>query len=127
MPHPLEARPSFALLLQLTTAGWRQPVELRALLVFGEAPLGIDPSAAFEPMQGRVKRSVIDLQHVVRTGRNRDADAMTMQGTGLKGAKNQEVERASQQVVAVLIGRLWQCRRESTTRVVGSLLLEARG
>src|SRR5262245_50926887 len=49
---PRQARPPITLLLQLAAAGRREAIELRALLVLGEAPLGVDPAASFEPVQG---------------------------------------------------------------------------
>src|SRR5688500_1114653 len=51
-----ERSPSRRLLHDLLPPDARQPIETRAAIVVGGAPVGADPAAALEPVQRRVQR-----------------------------------------------------------------------
>ena len=42
-----------------------QPVELRLAVVLGESPVGIDEPLLFHPVERRIERALLHLQHVV--------------------------------------------------------------
>src|SRR5262249_26250075 len=75
-----------------------QPVVAGALLVFGRLPFGRDEPLLAQAMQRGVERPVIDLQNVVRSRADGQADAVPVLRTPLKGAQDQHVQRALQKV-----------------------------
>src|SRR5687767_14475948 len=73
-----EGIPARPLRLKVSPTGRCQPVILRALLVFRELPLGVDQAALLEAVERRVQRSVVDVQHVLGAGANRDANPVAV-------------------------------------------------
>ena len=100
---------------QLLPAGSRQPVILRALLVLGQPPLGLDPALSFEAVQRGVERAVVDLQLFLRQVGDGDADAMSVLRPPLERAQHQHVQRALQQLDSVLISLACGHGRRQTT------------
>ena len=94
-------------------ASWRrpgggQPVDARALLVVGDLPRRRDPLAPLEPVQRRVQRAGVDLQHVARVRADGLGDAVAVLRAPLEGLEDEQVERALEQLDAVLVaGALW--------------------
>src|SRR5687767_7529114 len=60
------ARPVLALHFELSPAGARERIELRAARVLRLTPLGVEESAALEPLERGEQRSGIDLEHPAR-------------------------------------------------------------
>src|SRR5436190_16300426 len=56
--------PGVGLLRQSPPALRRQLVVLRAPVVVRHVPLGLDPAFAFEPMERRIQRPLVDAQRV---------------------------------------------------------------
>src|SRR5690242_7252719 len=63
---------------QLPAARPGQAVEARTPVVIGYAPFTLDPTAAFDPVKRRIKRSFFDLKHVMGELLDALADAVTM-------------------------------------------------
>src|SRR5215211_4527317 len=59
-----ESLPARALFGELLSTERRQTIVLRAAIVFGRAPIGLDPCPPFESMQGRIERALVDLQDI---------------------------------------------------------------
>jgi len=55
-------------------------------------PPGRDPAPALQPVQGWVKRAVLDLQHTLRGALDVLGDFVTMGGAKTQGSQNQHVE-----------------------------------
>ena len=100
-----------------------QPVVLRALVGFADAPLGFQPAALLEPMQRRIERAGLDLQQIVGLRANGLADAVAVLRAPLEGPEDEHVERALEELQALVVGRLGHSRRQSTTLDVEALLL----
>jgi len=60
-----EEAPGFGFGGQLSPASLRQAVEFRAPAKFGRRPLGDDPPASFEAIEGGVERTFLDHHRVV--------------------------------------------------------------
>ena len=93
-----QAAPARALERQLSPAGRRDAVVLRALIVVGELPLRVDPALPLETMQRRIEGTVIDVEHLIGAGAERNADTVAVLGSPLQGPQNQQVERALEQI-----------------------------
>jgi len=76
----------------------RKPVELRALVVLGDSPLGLDPTLAPQPVEGGVEGTVLNLQQVVGLGADDLSDSVAVLGAPLESAEDEEVESALQDV-----------------------------
>src|SRR5439155_21259588 len=89
MPSPLgraqnpsdgrgQAPPLIGLRRQLPPAFLAECVKPRAAVVVRASPLGVDPSAVLETLQGGIERSVIDEQRVVRLLPDGAGDALSV-------------------------------------------------
>ena len=92
------AAPARALERQLSAPGRRDTVVLRALIVVGELPLRVDPALPLETMQRWIEGTVIDVEHFIGAGAERNADTVAVLRSPLQGAQNQQVERALEQI-----------------------------
>src|SRR5580698_8237935 len=88
---------------QLATALCREPVILRAAVIFGGAFVGHDPAALDEAMEGRVERALFDLQDGVGSDFDGACDGVAVRRADAQGAKNQKVQCALQQLDAFLL------------------------
>ena len=86
---------------ELTAAGRREPVVLGPAAELRHLPLGFDPALMLEPMQGRVERALVDLEHVFGDLLDALGDRPAVQGVLLQRAQDQQVERAGQQIGGV--------------------------
>ena len=78
-----------------------EPVELGAAVVLGGALFGGDPAALDQPVQRRIERPLLDLQHVVRIALDGLGDGVAVRRPEQQRAQDQQVERALQQFDAV--------------------------
>src|ERR1051326_2685156 len=83
---------------QTPASGAGQRVILRLALVFAFTPFGRDPAFMFQPVQGRVKRSLRDLQRILRNLLNAEQDAVAMQRPERHGFQNQHVQSALEDI-----------------------------
>ena len=83
---------------ELTAAGRREPVILGPAAELRHLPLGFEPALKLEPVQGRVERALVDLQHVFGNRLDALRDCPAVQGVLLQRAQDQQVERAGQQI-----------------------------
>src|ERR1700691_4539348 len=58
-----QAKPVFPFLYELASPAPGHRVVLRLTVVFGRFPTGRDPALLFQPVKGRIERSLIDLQN----------------------------------------------------------------
>jgi hypothetical protein len=86
--------PAFALLGQLTPAGRRQTIEARPAVVLRGSPLRSNPALILQPVQGRVERPLIGLEHVARQELQSLRDAPAVHRFILEGTEDEEVEGA---------------------------------
>ena len=84
--------------MELSASGARERVVLRAAILFGDAPLGLDPALMLETMQGRIQRTLVNLQHIARHLANAPRDGPAVLGLQLQRLQNQQVERALDEV-----------------------------
>ena len=98
-----ETAPFRVLERQLLFAGCRQSVVLRALLVLRQLPFRADPPLTLEAVEGRVERSMIDREHVIRARPDGEPDPVAMLWSLRERAQNQHVERALQELDAILV------------------------
>src|SRR5919106_1369051 len=83
---------------ELAAAGSREVVILGAAAQLRDLPLGLDPALVLETMEGRIKRSLIDLQDVLGHLLDALGDGPAVQGILLQGAQDQQIERAGQHI-----------------------------
>src|ERR1700694_4343591 len=65
---PRQPVPVVRLGLQPAPSRRGQPVEARPPVVLGEPPVGANPALLLEPVERRVERALVELQHVARQG-----------------------------------------------------------
>src|SRR6185503_1896201 len=65
-------------------------------------PLGRDPAALLEALEGGVERAVVDEDVVARRGLNRSGDALTVRASPGEGAQDEQVKGTLEQGLAVL-------------------------
>jgi len=86
---------------QLLSTERRQSVILElAVAVAGSLPRGDDPVFALHPVECRIQRPVLNLQHVVGRALDVARDFVTMCRTEEQGSEDEHVERALQQLGA---------------------------
>ena len=76
----------------------RQPVVLGPPAELGHLPLGFDPALMLEPVQGRVERALVDLEHVLGNVLDALGDRPAMERVLLQRAKDQQVQRSGEQI-----------------------------
>ena len=86
-----------------STASCRRPdggelVVLRPPAELGDRPLRFNPALVFEPMEGGIERTLVDLQHVLGDLLDPFGDRPAVQRLGLQRPQDQQVERAGEQV-----------------------------
>jgi hypothetical protein len=59
-----QAAPGFGFLVQLSSAGAGELVIFGSPVVVGHVPRTPDPTTALEPVEGRIKRALLDLQRL---------------------------------------------------------------
>src|SRR5688572_7644779 len=89
-----DCRPARRFALELLSSRPGQAVVLRVAVVFGEAPLRVNPPLHFEPVQRRIKGAFLDTQHVLRYLLDPPGDREPMIGRGREDAQNQQWQRA---------------------------------
>src|SRR6267378_3236457 len=82
---------------QLPPSFGRQPVELCSPIVLRHALFRRNPSALDQPVQRRIQRSLLDLQHIIRIELNSLGNGMPMRRPQSQRPQNQQVERSLQQ------------------------------
>ena len=92
-----QLRPRVRLGLELLASAPRELVVLCAPIVLRHAPLGLDPAAAFEPVQRRVQRAGLDVELVARDLADPRGYSPSMQRRERQRLENEEIE-----------GALWQ-------------------
>ena len=63
----------------------------------------VDPSALDQPVQRRIERALLHLQHIVGRLLDRLGDGVAVRGSEEQGAENEEIERALQQLDAFAV------------------------
>ena len=81
---------------ELLAAGFGQGVELGAAILFRGAPLCADPFLAFQAIERRVERTLLDLQDVARDLLDALGDAPAVHGFERQSFQDQKIERALQ-------------------------------
>src|ERR1700756_3293616 len=81
---------------QLSAAFRRECIKLCATIVLGCAPIGLDPAAGFEAVEGGVERALLDAEDVVGGLFDPAGDAVTVRRSPAYGFEDQEVERAAE-------------------------------
>ena len=83
---------------QLFPPGGRQAVIFElAIAILGHLPFRCDPAFSFQPVEGRIKRSMLHLQDVVGSAAYVLGDVVSMRGPEEQGPENEHVERSLQQ------------------------------
>src|SRR5690606_10970510 len=89
-----EALPSLALGCQPLQAAGRECVELRAPAFGRDAPRRGNQLLVLEPVQGRIERTLIDLQRLARQLADPFRDAPAVERLELQRLEDERVERA---------------------------------
>src|SRR5262249_38292947 len=87
-----------------------------------QLPLRRDPLLALEPVQGGVERPGVDLQDVARARLDGLGDAVAVLRPPAEGFEDQEIERALEQLDAVLVARGLRHGCRQTTPMGGDCL-----
>src|SRR5580765_2829442 len=83
---------------ELLPSQGRQPVIFRPPPELRHFPLGFDPAAMLEPVQGRVQRTLVDLEHVLGNVLDSLGDRPTMERIPLQRAEDQQIQRSGEQI-----------------------------
>ena len=92
----------------------RQPVVLGPLVGLAHAPLGLEPAALLEPVERGVEGARLHAEEVLRLGPDRLADAVAVPRPPLQGAQDEHVERALEQLQALVVRASGHGSRQST-------------
>src|ERR1051326_1800203 len=90
--------PVLGIRLELLSSRRSQSIETRAPSQFGDSPLGLDPALMLQPMQSRVKRTLIHFQDPFGHLFDSFGDVPAVFGIVLKSSKDEEVESALKKV-----------------------------
>src|SRR5262245_52364276 len=90
--------PAAGLRGELPASARREAIEAGAPVVVGGAPVRRDPAAILEPVERRVERSVLDLEHLVRPERDGVRDRVAVGRSEHERAQDQQIERSLQQL-----------------------------
>ena len=88
---------------ELLAPGFREFVVFRAAVVIGGAPAGLDPAAAFEAMQRRIQRALLNLQNLARDLMEALGNAPAVLGAEGESSENQEIQSSLRKFDALLI------------------------
>src|SRR5262249_43095403 len=103
--HRLEQPlPTRALLGQLPAAGGRESVDLDALLVARDLPLGRHRPLPLETVEGGIQRSGVHPQRVARAGADRLRDPVAVLRSPRQRLEDEQVEGSLEQLDRVLVG-----------------------
>lgn len=73
-------------------------IEASATVIFGRAPLGLDPAIEEEPLQRGIERALANLQYVLGNLSKALRDPVSMSWTRNETTEDQEIECAGQQL-----------------------------
>jgi hypothetical protein len=85
--------PGAHLFFELTPSRFRQFVIFGVAIVAGDTPASLDPPSALEAVQRRVKRSLLDDEHIVRHLSDAVADRPPVLRLERQSSQNQHVKR----------------------------------
>jgi hypothetical protein len=91
-----QPRPGVVLRCQQLPATRRYLVVLGAAVVFRNSPVRANRAVELEPVEGRIQRSFLDLQYLVRKQVDGLRDGVAVQPAALKRVEDEEVECALQ-------------------------------
>ncbi len=97
-----DALPLLGFGLELTAAGLRQLIELRAAAVLGFTPRGAEPAGFFEAMEGGEERSRFHLERPLGDLLDPPRHAEPVQLAGRERLQDQQIERPLQQIQLTL-------------------------
>jgi len=83
---------------QCSFSGRGQFVIARFAIVIGNAPLGLDPTLCFQTVKRGIKRSLLDVQNILRHLLNPIGDGKAVPRVVLERFQDQHVERAINEV-----------------------------
>ena len=89
--------------LQFLSTRPGQAIKLRAPPGFGDTPLGVDPAAPFQPMEGWIERSLFQRETIVGNNRDSFGDIPSMQRGAGEGPQDEKIERSLEEIVSRLI------------------------
>jgi len=90
--------PTTGLAGELLAADGGEAIEAGFAIVFGGAPLGADPTAVLEAVEGRVQRAMFNLEDFVGAVFDDMGDGMAMSRTEEKRLQDQKIEGALKEV-----------------------------
>src|SRR5215472_11329530 len=93
--------PSLGFLFQLLAAARGQLVELGAPVVLRCAPACLNPATALQPMQRRIKRALLDAQHIGRDLLDAFRNGPPVTRPERQGLQDEEIKRPLRQIDAV--------------------------
>src|SRR5687768_16039569 len=99
---PREAAPLLRLRDELLSAGLRERVETGLAVVVGGSPVGDDPAALLQTLEGRIERPVIDEQHVVGLLFDGTRNTLPVLYAEHERAQNQEINGSLQACASLL-------------------------
>ena len=101
--------PSFGFLAKLFAAAFGQGIVLGFAIIFGNAPLGLNPPALLQPEKGRVKRPLIEVEHILRDLLNALCNSVTVHGAeGVEGFEHHQIEGPLQYFRMGLHADVWE-------------------
>src|SRR5262249_10390225 len=92
-----QAPPLAGLAMQLLASRFGQLIKPRLAVVFAGTPFRCDPAASFEPLPRRIKRTVVDEQHVVGLLLDGARDPLSMLPAQDQRSQNQQIESSLEQ------------------------------
>src|SRR6185437_2588462 len=90
--------PRLRLAAKRAATGSGEPVELRALLLVGAAPLRFDPAALFHAVKRRIQRAVEHFERAIGSVADEARDGVAVHRAYGQRAKHEHVERALQEI-----------------------------
>src|ERR1039458_2750638 len=94
--------PAVRLTRKLLPAHSGEPVKFGLAVVLARAPVGRNPTAIFEPVQGGIKRSLLHFQNVLRGPLDHLGNGVAMRISHDQGPQDHHVERALQHLAVCL-------------------------
>ena len=93
-----QAVPAVGLLAQAAPPRGGEAVELRAAVVLGHAPFGVEKALVLEPVERGVERALFDEQRALRDLLDAGQHAVAMQRAERHRLEDEDVERARKEV-----------------------------